>query len=53
MSEVSADPAGRYAECENCGLRYEVGRADVPITEVPFTCDDCGEYVDVAPDDDE
>lgn len=37
----------KTARCEDCGLEYEVGRNDVPVTEEPFTCDDCGGYVDV------
>lgn len=43
--------AGR-ARCDECGLTYDVGRFDVPITEVSYTCDDCGGYVDLMSDDD-
>lgn len=38
---------GRPAVCEDCGLNYEVGREHIPVTVDPFTCDDCGGYVDV------
>lgn len=35
------------AVCGDCGLTYRLGRNDVPITSYPYTCDDCGGYVDV------
>lgn len=37
----------RPAVCEDCGLNYPVGRLDIPITGYPYTCDDCGGYVEV------
>lgn len=33
------------AKCERCGLRYEMGKFG-PATNEPYTCDDCGGYVD-------
>ena len=35
----------RMAYCDKCGLGYELGRADIPKTASPYTCDDCGGYV--------
>jgi len=45
--DFCTDPHCNPAVCEDCGLRYPLGRADVPITAHPYTCDDCGGYVDV------
>lgn len=40
------------AVCEECGLRYALTPWGDPATDAPYTCDDCGGYVEV-PDEEE
>ena len=35
------------AQCDDCGLVYEVDAKGSPQTADAYTCDDCGGYVEV------
>lgn len=32
-------------DCERCNLEYDVDFAGEPLTDWPYTCDECGGYV--------
>lgn len=38
------------ARCEVCDRTYRVDEWDMPATVAPYTCDDCGGYVEPRPD---
>lgn len=37
---------GKDAQCEDCGLVYELDEKGRPKTYYPFTCDDCSGAVE-------
>jgi hypothetical protein len=40
------DAEAARAQCESCGLTYLVDEDDEPVTQNPYTCDDCGGAVE-------
>lgn len=39
-------PDPTRACCDSCGLAYDIDDDGDPVTQAPYTCDDCGGYVD-------
>lgn len=47
MAKVGVPIPGENAVCEGCGLIYPLDEDGEPKTDGAYTCDDCGEAVEV------
>lgn len=46
IAEAEAADSEMPAHCERCGLGYPVDDQGEPITQDPYTCNDCGGSVE-------